>query len=418
MTAPPTLDPWQGRQATLVFLAFAFAYFLSALLRAVTATLAPEFSRELNLGAGQLGLLAGAYFLGFAALQLPLGQALDRVGPRRVLLSLLTVAIVGCLAFAVATSLVQLLLARFVIGIGVSACLMAPLTLFRHRFSVTAGLRANSWMLMSGSVGMVASTVPTRWLLPLLGWRGLFVVVAVLLALALGLIALAVPRDSPPATSQPQVAGSGIGYWGLLRSRAFVRMVPLGFFSYGGLVAMQSLWIGPWLTQVGGRSPEGAATALFYVNGGMLVAFLMWGLAMPRLNRAGWHADRLITVGWPLSAVIMGWIIWHGDRAGATEWALWCMSTSVVTLSQPMVAQSFPASAAGRALSAFNLVVFLGVFGVQWGVGLLIDGLREAGWSMSPTFRAALFLYLAASLAAYGVALIVRSPGRPGAVAQ
>ena len=77
----------------MVFLAFAFAYFLSALLRAVTATLAPEFSRELSLGAGQLGLLAGAYFLGFAALQLPLGRALDRFGPRRTLLALLAVAV-------------------------------------------------------------------------------------------------------------------------------------------------------------------------------------------------------------------------------------------------------------------------------------------------------------------------------------
>lgn len=69
-----------GAAAARVFLVFAFAYFLSALLRAVTATLAPVFSRELALGAGDLGLLAGAYFLGFALMQLPLGQALDRFG--------------------------------------------------------------------------------------------------------------------------------------------------------------------------------------------------------------------------------------------------------------------------------------------------------------------------------------------------
>lgn len=402
----------------MVFLAFAFAYFLSALLRAVTATLAPEFSRELSLGAGQLGLLAGAYFLGFAALQLPLGQALDQVGPRRVLMVLMAVAIAGCIGFAVAGSLVQLLLARFVIGIGVSACLMAPLTLFRHRFSMATGLRANSWMLMSGSLGMVASTVPTRWLLPHLGWRGLFVGVAMLLVLALGLIALVVPRDPPRRSAQVRQGANGSGYWQVIRSRAFARMVPLGFFSYGGLVAMQSLWIGPWLTQVRGHSPEDAAAALFFVNGGMLLAFLAWGLAMPRLNHAGWHADRLIAVTWPLSAAIMGWIIWRGEAAGALAWALWCMASSVVTLSQPMVAQHFPASAAGRALSAFNLVVFLGVFGVQWGVGLLIDGLRATGWGQTAAFRAALLLYLVASAASYGVALIVRSPSRFGTVAQ
>ena len=84
------------RTALWVFLSFAFAYFFSALLRAVTATLAPSFSAELGLDAAQLGLLAGAYFFGFATTQLPLGSALDRYGPRRVVLVLLTLAVAGC----------------------------------------------------------------------------------------------------------------------------------------------------------------------------------------------------------------------------------------------------------------------------------------------------------------------------------
>ena len=104
--------------AAQVFAAFAFAYFFSALLRAVTATLAPVFSAELGLGAGDLGLLAGAYFLGFAAMQLPLGRALDHFGPRRTLLSLLAVAVVGCGAFALAAGLTGLIAARALIGVG------------------------------------------------------------------------------------------------------------------------------------------------------------------------------------------------------------------------------------------------------------------------------------------------------------
>ena len=84
------------RVAVAMFAAFAFAYFFSALLRAVTATLAPAFSAELGLSAGDLGLLAGAYFLGFALMQLPLGRALDRFGPRRVLLVFLSLAVLAC----------------------------------------------------------------------------------------------------------------------------------------------------------------------------------------------------------------------------------------------------------------------------------------------------------------------------------
>ena len=378
------------RRALAIFLAFAGVYFFSALLRAVTATLAPVFSVELGLGAGQLGLLAGAYFLGFAAMQLPLGSALDRWGPRRVLLTCLALAVAGCIAFAAAATLQHLLLARLLIGIGVAACLMAPLTCFRHHFSAAAQLRASSWMLMTGSLGMLASTVPVQWLLPLLGWRGLFVAVAGCLAIAMVGVAVLVPRDAAETASatQSQPAGEG-GYGQVFRHPAFLRVAPLGFFAYGGLIAMQSLWIGPWLTQVGGRSAVQAAQGLFLVNLGMLVAFLCWGLVMPRLIRMGWAGERLIARAWPLGVLVLAAIVWQASQASAWLWALWCVCTSVVSLSQPAVAQVFPAALAGRALSAFNLVIFSGVFVLQWGTGLAIDALLAAGWAPVPAYQAA-----------------------------
>ncbi|HSM20892.1 MAG TPA: MFS transporter, partial [Rubrivivax sp.] len=202
----------------MVFLAFAFAYFFSALLRAVTATLAPVFSTELGLSAADLGLLAGAYFFGFAALQLPLGQALDRFGPRRVLLALLSLAVVGCAAFALAEGLLALIAARTLIGMGVAAALMAPLTCYRRLFSPTAQLRANSWMLMTGSLGMLASTLPVQLLLPLTGWRGLFWAVAALLVVAMALVLRVVPRDPPPP--EP-AAGGAAGYLEIVRHPLF-----------------------------------------------------------------------------------------------------------------------------------------------------------------------------------------------------
>jgi len=387
-----------GRRAAAVFFAFAFAYFFSALLRAVTATLAPEFSRELGLGAGQLGLLAGAYFLGFSAMQLPLGQALDRHGPKRVILGLLLVAVVGCVAFSLARNMAQMLLARLVIGLGVSACLMAPLTLYRHRFSAPAQLRANSWMLMTGSLGMLMSTLPAQWLLPVLGWRGLFALVAGLLLMAVLLILVLVPRDGPalaPATAEAD------GYGVVFRTQAFQRLAPAGFFTYGGMIAMQSLWIGPWLTNVGQRTSNQAAAGLFLVNACMLAAFFGWGFALPRLLRAGWHAQRIMSMAWWPGALCLLSILWRGTAAGASDWALWCVLTSVITLSQPAVAQAFPAALAGRALSAFNLVIFLGVFVVQWGLGLLIDALTASGLRTADAYRASFALYLACCVAAF-----------------
>jgi predicted MFS family arabinose efflux permease len=380
------------RQAVWVFLAFAFAYFFSALVRAVTATLAPIFSAELGLDAGQLGLLGGAYFLGFALMQLPLGSALDRWGAKRVLLSFLALAVLGCLAFALSGSLPQLLLARFLIGAGVSACLMAPLTCFRRLFSSALQLRANAWMLMSGSLGMLSSTLPVQWLLPVLGWRGLFMAVALLFALAGGLIAWLVPPDAR-VSSQPQASVGG--YRQVFAHPVFVRMAPMGFFVYGGMVAMQSLWIGPWLTQVTGRSAVGAAQGLFLVNLAMLVAFLSWGLLMPRLIRAGWAGERLIALAWPANVLCLGAILWQGPDAGPALWALWCVCASVVTLGQPALGQAFPAALAGRALSAFNLLIFAGVFALQWTIGLGLDALLAMGWPVVQAYRFVFGLFMA-----------------------
>ncbi len=387
------------RTAAAVFVAFAFAYFFSALLRAITATLAPTLTQEFALQARDLGLLAGGYFLGFAATQLPLGKLLDRYGPRTVILGFLLVAVAGCGAFALATSFSGLLAARVLCGVGVSACLMAPLTGFRRWLSPATQLRANSWMLMTGSFGMVASTLPVQWLMPVLGWRPLFWVLAAAIVLSMALLAWAVPRHAQQAAEPGQKPGSYAQVW---RDPYFRRMTPIGFFNYGGMIAMQTLWAGPWLVRVAGQTPLQAAAGMFTINLCMLAAFWSWGLLNPWLARRGLGTDRLIAWGMPLSLAAMAAIIAGGPQAGAWHWALFCVGSTFVSLAQPAVGMAFPAALAGRALSAYNLVIFGGVFVVQWGIGLLIDAFSAAGWDALAAFRGALVVFLLSSLFAYG----------------
>jgi MFS family permease len=383
-------------RAAQVFAAFAFTYFFSALLRAVTATLAPAFSSELGLHAADLGLLAGVYFLGFAAMQLPLGNALDRHGPRRVIIALLGVAVLGCVGFAQAHSLGTLIAARGLVGVGVAACLMAPLTCFRRHFSPSAQLRANSWMLMTGSLGMVASTLPVQWLLPAWGWRGLFWAVAAMLVLCMAVI-----RSSVPADERHRSAGGDSGYGEIWRHPLFLRMAPLGFFLYGGMIAVQSLWAGPWLTRVAGQSPAQAAQGLFLINTGMLFTFMTWGAVMPTLVRRGLGAARIMAWGVPVSLALLALNVWLGEGAGAWNWAAWCISSTVVSLSQPAVGQAFPEAQAGRALSAFNLVIFGGVFCLQWGIGLGVDALVAIGLSERRAYQSAFALFWVGCVMAY-----------------
>lgn len=393
------------RTAIVVFLAFAFAYFFSALLRSVTATLSPTLTREFALNARDLGLLAGGYFFGFAATQLPLGTWLDRHGPKQVILSFLALAVAGCLAFAVATSFSGLLAARVLCGVGVSACLMAPLTGFRRWLTPTAQLRANSWMLMTGSFGMLASTLPVQWLMPVMGWRPLFWGLAAAVALSMAVIAWKVP----PWQGSPVVAGGKPGsYAEVWRHPYFRRVVPIGFFNYGGLLAVQTLWAGPWMVRVSGYGALEAATGLFVINISMLCTFLAWGMLTPWLTRKGMTTNRLIALGVPSSFVVLAFILIAGPAAGAIAWALFCVTSTFLSLAQPAVGMAFPPALAGRALSAYNLVIFGGVFVVQWGIGLLIDGFMAAGLDEVASFRAAMAVFLGCIMMSYGYFVLAK----------
>jgi predicted MFS family arabinose efflux permease len=399
------------RQAVAVFLSFAFAYFFAAVLRAITATLSPTLTQEFNLDAGALGLLAGGYFLGFALIQLPLGTWLDRHGPRKVMLGFVAVAVLGCAAFALAQGFSTLLAARVLCGMGVASCLMAPLTGFRRWFSPPLQLRTNSWMLMTGSMGMVASTLPVQWLLPVVGWRPMFWGLAVLLALSMLVIAWRVPEweigTAGAATTTRQ--GSYAEVW---RHPYFRQMTPIGFFNYGGMIAIQSLWAGPWLVRVTGFDPVAAAGGLFTINVCMLLAFWTWGLMNPWLQRRGFVTDRLIAWGAPLSLLALAVLVIAGPAAGAGTLALFCVTSTFMSLAQPAVGMVFPASLAGRALSGYNLVIFVGVFVVQWGIGLLVDGLRALGLTEVDAFRGAMGVFLATCVFSYGWFLWSRSHNR------
>jgi predicted MFS family arabinose efflux permease len=399
------------RQAVVVFLAFAFAYFFAAVLRAITATLSPVLTREFGLDASALGLLAGGYFLGFAVIQLPLGTWLDRHGPRKVMLRFVLLAVLGCGAFAMARDFHWLLAARVLCGVGVSACLMAPLTGFRRWFTPPVQLRTNSWMLMTGSFGMVASTLPVQWLVPRIGWRPLFWGLAVLMALSMLVIAWRVPQWTlEDATGKPGAPRPS--YAPVWRHPYFWQMAPIGFFSYGGMIAVQSLWAGPWLARVAGYDAAAAARGLFTINVSMLVTFWCWGLVNPWLQRRGIVTDRLIAWGLPLNFVALLLLVGLGPAAGPATLAFFCVSSTFVALAQPAVGMAFPAALAGRALSAYNLVIFVGVFVVQWGIGLVVDAFRSAGWSDASAFRGAFGVFLATSVLSYGWFLWSRSHNR------
>ena len=386
-------------KSVLIFLVFAFAFFISNLLRSIIATLSPIFTSEFNLTAGNLGLLAGGYFLGFTCMQIPLGFLLDKHGPKKIVSSFLIIAIVGTASFALAQNFASLLISRVFIGIGVSACMMGPLTGYRIWFADEYQQRANSWMLMVANIGFVFSTLPVQILLPIIGWRWIFVGITFLIIISIVFILLFIPSwDHKFEKDENKPEGKLSNIWS---NKFFKSAIPLGFFNYGGMYAIQTLWAGPWMVRVTGYSPLESAIGLFWINFIALIGFFVWGYILPKISKYGLNSFKLMKFGLPISYLVFLSIIMIGSKAGAFLLTIYILTSIVLTLSQPAVALSFPKHLAGKSLTSFNFVIFLGTFTMQWGMGLIIDLSKSLGKSEIASFQISFFVYLLCCIFSY-----------------
>ena len=386
-------------KSVLIFLVFAFAFFISNLLRSITATLSPVLTSEFNLTAGNLGLLAGGYFLGFTSMQIPLGFLLDKHGPKKIVSSLLIIAIVGTTSFALAQNFASLLISRVFIGIGVSACMMGPLTGYRIWFEEKYQQRANSWMLMVANIGFVFSTLPVQVLLPIIGWRWIFFGTTFLIIASIVLILLFIPNTKKKFKKDENEIEVKLSY--IWKNKFFISVIPLGFFNYGGMYAIQTLWAGPWMIRVTGYSSLESATGLFWINFTALIGFFLWGYFLPKISKYGLNSFKLMKFGLPISYLVLLSIIIKGSNAGAFFFTIYILTSIVLTLVQPAVALSFPKHLAGKSLTSFNLVIFSGTFIMQWGMGLIIDFSHSMGKSEILSFQISFFVYFILCIFSY-----------------
>ena len=386
------------KKAVLIFFVFACGYFLSGLLRAITATLSPLFTSEFNLNAGDLGLLAGGYFIGFASMQIPLGYLLDKYGPKKVLSILLLIAIIGTAASAFAQNFAGLLISRILIGVGVSSCLMGSLIGYRMWYADEYLQRSNAWMLMVLSIGFVFSTWPVQVLLPIIGWRWIFGIIAILILVVIILTLLFIPEWKTEKNNQEKNSRSLSDVW---RNKFFQSTIPLGLFNYGGIVAIQTLWAGPWMVRVAGYTPLESATGLFWINTTMLIAFFVFGYILPKITKLGFDSIKLMKFGMPISYVSLLTIIILGENAGAIYFTIYILTSIVLSLAQPAVALSFPTSLAGKSLTSFNLLIFVGTFIMQWGIGLVIDLSQFLGKGEIQSFQISFFVYFLICIFSY-----------------
>lgn len=380
-----------GFAAFRIVLVFACGYFLSYVLRSVNAAIAPLLAQDLNLSAGELGWLTSAYFLAFSAVQIPVGIWLDRHGARRTESLLLLVAACGAILMATSEALWLLSVGRMLIGVGVSACLMAAYSYFRRCFPAEQQPRLVMYMLIAGTSGALMATQPALTLAEWIGWRHSFVLIAVLLvlsSLAIFLFAGDLDRQHAPAkTTAHQSEG---GFLILCKHPLMVQAIPPTIFIVGGFGALQTLWAGPWFTGVLGMTPDQASQTLLYLNAMILLAYILMGTISPWLIRNGvplltQSVSALIWI--PICFAII--VFWQGSLS----WIMWLILSIMVPamfLLQTQIALAFPKHIAGRILTTYNLMIFVGSFAVQWGFGLLTDLFARFGYGPSQALTGAM----------------------------
>lgn len=376
-----------------IFLPFALGYYLSYLLRTVNAVISPALSSELGLSAAALGLLTSAYFLSFALAQIPVGIALDRYGPRRVEALLLLVAGLGAAVFALGESHAGLVLGRALIGLGVSACLMAALKGIALWYPPERYSSMTAFIMAAGALGALTASRPLEAMLPLLGWRGVFWVIAALAVAAAIFLLLSLPREQvrpAPVSFTEQLRTVGRIY-----ASAPVQRVGLAsVFMIGGFMAVQGLWAVPWLLDVTRMDLAAAAQVLLLLNLGALAGQLAIGFFATRLGRRGIGPLQLLKWGWGAMLLAEAGIV--GEvLPPQPAWFLFGMLSAVSSQAYLCAALQFPPALFGRVSTAVNQLCFVGAFALQWGIGLVIDGLAGMGLSADAALKGAFAALLA-----------------------
>ena len=390
---------------TRVTLPLAVFGLINQAARTVMAIIGPVLAVEFALSASELGVLAACMLASYAVAQLPGGMALDRVGARNVQAALSLVTAAGFALFALAESFAALVIARVILGVGISAGLMAIIKANAQWFAPTKVALITGIAVSIGGLGSVLSTVPVAAALPALGWRGvLWVLCGVSVATAFWIL-LSVPhrgRSRSEIKTELGVMGS------ILRSRVFWRFAPAVAMLSVLNFAYLGLWAGPWLRDVAGYDSRQSANTLLAYTVTMMVAALVVGAATSRAKARG-YPPMLITLACTAGQVVaqIGLVLQPAaPLVVGGLWMLFAFCVAGATAGYITVGQMFPPEQTARVATAVNTLTLVGAFVLQAAVGWVLDfwprtasgGWDPRGYSAALAFSLLLQVVIAARL--------------------
>lgn len=352
-----------------VFLPFALGHYLSSLLRNVNAVLASHLVGALALTPGRLGLLTSAFFFAFALVQLPVGMALDRYGPRRVQVVMLLLASGGALLFAHRSSFAGLLAARAVMGCGLGGCFMAAVKAISTWIAPNRLPSVHGYLIAVGGLGAASATMPVRAVLEYTDWRGLFCLLAALVACTGLLIALLYPKADGPAAQRGPLLPALREVWGAPGFRAVASLVLIPHAVFFGV---QGLWIGRWLSDVGRFSEPAVAYLLYLGMAAVVFGAIAVGMVTEWAGRRGMPPLDVAAAGITFFVLVQAAMVIGHRPSLAMLSVMFTLVGTITGIEYAIVAQSVPRELTGRAATFLNLLIFVGAFLVQAVFGLVI----------------------------------------------
>ncbi|MEE2956206.1 MAG: MFS transporter [Pseudomonadota bacterium] len=365
------------RTILLVLLPFGFGYYLSYLFRTVNVVIAPNLAKDLDLSAADLGFLTSIYFILFAAFQTPLGVILDRYGPRSVQIFLLVFAAIGSAMFAISDSMEILILARGMIGLGVSGCLMGALKANVEWFPAARLPLINSFTMTFGTFGALSSTLPVELLTAAYGWRSIFYILSLATVILLLLTIFIIPSKTLELSRKPSknlsLRGQLHDLCRIYQDLTFWRIAVVTLLHGGVFLSYQTLWMGPWLADVAGYNRTEVANSLLFFNIGMFAGVIGFGALADKLQTFGIKLISVYSVGVLLSIFVQLLIASECVSVATILCAAFGFFGSSTLLVYALLGQMFPRDMAGKVNTAQNMLIFIGAFGVQWCIGLIIN---------------------------------------------
>lgn len=361
-------------------------YLLSQFYRSFLAVLSGLLQVDIGVSADDMALSSGLWFLVFAAMQLPVGWALDHFGPRRTTAILLGFGgTAGAILFGLAQNALHLHLAMALLGIGCAPVLMASYYIFARSFPPAIFATLAGAVIGLGSLGNILGALPMAWAAEVFGWRSSILAVAAVTALVSAILWVVI--QDPPKAETPQGATGSV--FDLLRIPALWLLIPLLIVNYAPAAGLRGLWVGPYYADLHAASATGIGNVTLL----MALAMIAGNFAYGPLDRLLGTRKGVILAGNLAGALCLG-LLWLFPLAGFWHAAILFAAVGFFGASFPMMmahGRSFiPAHMTGRGVTLLNLFSIGGV-----GVLQVISGRVHALAPAQPPEAAyqALFLF-------------------------